>query len=69
MSDLGIFLFGFVVTGLVAIAISLIIWGAVTERRDRLELEAEQASRGVGPRAGAQPSTTTATGGTVSLGD
>jgi hypothetical protein len=35
MSTLAIFLYGLVVTGLVAAALGLILWGIVAERRDR----------------------------------
>lgn len=51
MSSLAIFLYGVAVMAIVATAISLILWGIHTERKDRLELEAEQAARGVGPKA------------------
>lgn len=35
MSSLGIFIYGIVVTALVATALALIAWGIVNERRDR----------------------------------
>ena len=35
MSELGIFLYGLVVTGMVAGALGLIAWGIVNEKRDR----------------------------------
>ena len=42
MSNVGIFVYGAVVFALVATALGLIAWGIVTERRGRLELEANQ---------------------------
>lgn len=42
MNGVGIFAFGVVVTAIVVTACWLIAWGIVTERRDRLALEAEQ---------------------------
>lgn len=64
MENVGIFLFGIAVTTLVALAASLIVWGFITERRDRMQLEAEQASRGVGPKARTPRSETTEAGTT-----
>jgi hypothetical protein len=38
MSGLGIFIYGLVVTSLVAFALGLLAWGIVKERRDRHSL-------------------------------
>jgi hypothetical protein len=42
MNSAGIFVFGVLVTAIVIAACWLIAWGIVTERRDRLALEADQ---------------------------
>ena len=42
MTNAAIFLYGTVVFTLVATALGVLAWGIVTERRSRLELEAEQ---------------------------
>ena len=40
MNDVAIFLYGLVVTGIVATACWLIVWGILQERRDREQLDA-----------------------------
>lgn len=42
MSDVGIFIYGVVVTSLVATALGLLTWGLVNERRDRRRTEQGQ---------------------------
>jgi hypothetical protein len=39
MSGVGIFIYGFVVTSMVAAALGLLAWGLVNERRDRHVVE------------------------------
>lgn len=51
MSDAGIFIYGIVVTSLVAVALGLLAWGIVNERRDRQNLE--QGRKVFGSRAAA----------------
>lgn len=46
MNEVGIFLFGLVVFGIVAAACVLICWGMITERRDRAETDAHADAMG-----------------------
>ena len=43
MNGVGIFVFGVIVFAFVAGACGLILWGIITERRDREQLERDQA--------------------------
>lgn len=43
MSDLAIFIYGLLVTAIVAAACILIVWGIVQERRDREGMEVDVA--------------------------
>ncbi len=48
MNEVAIFIYGIVVFAIVAGACSLIGYGIVTERRDRLQLDAEAEAAGAG---------------------
>ncbi len=52
MEYVGIFLFGIVVTAIVITACFLIVFGIITEKQEREELEAQQA---IDPRPDAGP--------------
>ncbi|MEX1219224.1 MAG: hypothetical protein WEB05_02425 [Solirubrobacterales bacterium] len=44
MTAVGIFIFGLFITAIVSTACALIVWGIVSERRERDELEEGRAS-------------------------